>query len=280
MTSQDEPTYTLSSMELLRAELLATVSHELRSPLTSIRGYTTTLLKHERHISREERRVFLTAINDASQRLEVLIDRLLEMSQLEMGTLEIKRSLVNLVYLVREAITALEQRLEVQLEQQVANKEKAYTLRFIYDDEQTAIDTSLVLADRRRLREALDHLLENAIIYSPQGGVIEVGIHSPSTHTQQMIELWIRDQGIGIPSEHLERVFERFHRVDTRLTREVNGLGLGLAISKHIVELHQGTIWVESDLGKGSTFHILLPTIETVKDEYNASKEGDNLNRR
>jgi signal transduction histidine kinase len=74
-----------------------------------------------------------------------------------------------------------------------------------------------------------------------------------------MVEIWVRDHGIGIPAKQLERIFERFHRVDTRLTREVNGLGLGLAICKRIVELHNGTIWAESTPGEGSTFHILLP---------------------
>src|SRR5262249_31704194 len=101
----------LREMELLKAELLATVSHELRSPLASIKGYAATLLRHERRISREERHEFLVAINDASSRLEVVVNRLLEMSQLETGTISIERTTVDLVHLVREAITAVEQRI-------------------------------------------------------------------------------------------------------------------------------------------------------------------------
>src|SRR5438309_8720641 len=92
------------AMELLKAEMLATVSHELRSPLASIKGYAATLLRHERRISREERHEFLVAINDASSRLEVIINRLLEMSQLETGTISIERTTVDIVHLVREAI--------------------------------------------------------------------------------------------------------------------------------------------------------------------------------
>ena len=140
--------------------------------------------------------------------------------------------------------------------------------------------------DRNRLREVFDNLLENAIKYSPEGGTIEVvvrplvassqagrsrmapgksdhdkkmGIHSSVPRTRHMVEICVRDNGIGIPAAHLERIFDRFHRVDTRLTREVNGIGLGLAICKRIVELHEGMIWAESEIGTGSTFHLWLP---------------------
>ena len=128
----------------------------------------------------------------------------------------------------------------------------------------------VIWADRHHLREVLDNLLENAIHYSREGGAIEITIcpiFTPS-HTimspaqqevQSMVEICVRDHGIGIPPAHLERVFDRFHRVDTRLTREVNGIGLGLAICKRIVELHSGMIWAESEVGQGSTFHVWLP---------------------
>ena len=98
-----------------------------------------------------------------------------------------------------------------------------------------------------------------------------------------MVEICVRDHGIGIPPAHLERIFDRFHRVDTRLTREVNGLGLGLAICKRIVELHGGVIWAESEVGKGSAFHVWLPMdgrtlprgLYTKRRVHNASKEND-----
>ena len=149
------------------------------------------------------------------------------------------------------------------------------------------VEEPLIQGDRHRLREVLDQLLENAVLYSPEGGTVEVVIRpivipgqagsspAPLGHDesrtvqrgtsasvrgpQQMMEICVRDHGIGIPREQLERIFENFHRLDTRLTREVNGLGLGLAISKRIVELHGGTIWAESKVGMGSTFHVRLP---------------------
>ncbi len=271
----------LREMELLKAELLGTVSHELRSPLASIKGYAATLLRHERRISREERHQFLLAINEASDRLEVLIERLLEMSQLETGEGIIQRSPMDLAHLATEAITAIDERIAAQLPGRFV-----FTLSLEHADGPPAPGVPLILADQRRLREVLDSLLENAVKYSPGGGVIKV-ILRPVTHMQtsqgclpslnqndapgqqstpipqRMLEMLVCDMGMGIPVEHLEHIFDRFHRVDTRLTREVNGLGLGLAICKRIIELHNGLIWAEnSSNGKGSEFHVRLPIDE------------------
>ncbi len=285
----------LQQMELLKAELLATVSHELRSPLASIQGYAATLLRHERRIAREERHEFLLAIRNASQRLSTVIDRLLEMSQLETATFPLEHVPVNLVYLTREAIAAREQRLE-ELNDSASPEIHApqipwtFALRVEDTHGNPSNEVPLLQADRRLLREALDHLLENAVRYSPEGGKIEVGIrmrepdevyqlslalaqssaghHSsvvfpPSwSQRQSMIEIWVQDQGIGIASTHLEQIFQRFYRADTSLIKEVSGLGIGLTICKQIVELHDGLLWVESEIGRGSTFHVLLPVNE------------------
>ena len=159
----------LQEMELLKAELLATVSHELRSPLASIKGYAATLLRHERRISREERHEFLVAIAEASDRLERLIDRLLEVSQLETGTVSIERSPVDVVRLAQEAITVAEQRTSTQFPGHFT-----FHLRLKDAAGVPTQEKPLIMADPRRLREVLDHLLENAIHYSPEGGVIDV----------------------------------------------------------------------------------------------------------
>jgi len=257
----------LREMELLKAELLATVSHELRSPLASIQGYAATLVRHERRLSREERHEFLLAIKEASTRLAGVIDRLLELSQLETGDITLELTTVNLAYLVREAITALEQRL---MAPEHTDRPWTLVLRLLDGRGMPTSEEPLIWADRSRLREVLDNLIDNAICYSPEGGAITMTIRPIFTpgHTvmppapqevQQMVELCVQDQGIGIPPAHLGQVFDRFHRVDTRLSRETSGLGLGLAICKRIVELHGGTIWAESHLGQGSTFHVWLP---------------------
>jgi signal transduction histidine kinase len=274
----------LREMELLKAELLGTVSHELRSPLASIKGYAATLLRHERRISREERHQFLLAINEASDRLEIIIQRLLEVSQLETGEIQIERSPVDMAYLSNEAIAAIEERISEQLPGRFI-----FNLSLEHADGSPATSVPLILADPRRLREVMDNLLENAVKYSPGGGVIKVVLH-PVMQIQttqvdlssldnnaaddqqltriprQLLEILVCDNGMGIPVEHLERIFDRFHRVDTRLTREVNGLGLGLAICKRIVEMHDGFIWAENrPNGKGSIFHMRLP-IDEIAD--------------
>jgi signal transduction histidine kinase len=274
----------LHEMELLKAELLGTVSHELRSPLASIKGYAATLLRHERRISREERHQFLLAINEASDRLEIIIQRLLEVSQLETGEITIERSPVDMAYLSNEAIAAIEERISEQLPGRFLFK-----LSLEHANGSPASSVPLILADPRRLREVMDNLLENAVKYSPGGGVIKIVLHpvtqvqttqveiSPSDNNaaggqqfmhipRQMLEILVCDNGMGIPVEHLERIFDRFHRVDTRLTREVNGLGLGLAICKRIVEMHDGFIWAENrPKNKGSIFHVRLP-IDEIPD--------------
>jgi signal transduction histidine kinase len=267
----------LREMELLKAELLATVSHELRSPLASIKGYTATLLRHAHRLSPEEQHEFLLAIYGASDRLALIIDRLLEMSQLETGAITLQRSEVDLIYLVREAILAREQN---EVNRGIGADSRHHTFILQAEDEQGDIASSvpLILADRQRMREVLDNLLENAIKFSPAGGSILValrplwgpvpaqsnynqkdGEHAGVEPVPSLVEIRVHDNGVGIPHEHLVRIFDRFHRVDTRLIREVNGLGLGLAICKHIVELHHGSIWAASEVGKGSTFHVILP---------------------
>lgn len=262
----------LREMELLKAELLGTVSHELRSPLASIKGYAATMLRHERRISREERHQFLLAIIEASDRLEVIIQRLLAVSQLETGEVTIDRSPVDMMYLVKESIAALEEN--------ITEKQPGrfiFKLSLEHADGSPASSVPLILADQRQMREVIDDLLENAVKFSPAGGVIKV-ILRPVMHiqeilhegaevdqqpvqiTRKMLEILVCDNGLGIPAEHLERIFDRFHRVDTRLTREVSGLGLGLTICKRIVEMHDGIIWAENrPNGTGSIFHIRLP---------------------
>jgi signal transduction histidine kinase len=264
----------LDGMELLKAELLGTVSHELRSPLASIKGYAATLMRHERRLSRDERHQFLLAINEASDRLEIIIERLVEMSQLDTRTISLAFSPVDVARLAQEAVIAAEQRIATQHPDRFLFK-----LRVEKFDDMPASDVPLIQADPRRLREVADNLLENAIKYSPNGGKVTVLIRPAAPENMPdcpnitnkgdarqlkdvlpgMLEMCVIDAGIGIPSEHLERIFDRFHRVDMRFTREVNGLGLGLAISKHIVEMHGGMIWAESPDQGGSIFHVLLP---------------------
>jgi signal transduction histidine kinase len=271
----------------LVAELLATMSHELRTPLATIKAYSATLLHPRRSLSRTERRAFLLAIEQASDHLEVTIDHLLEMASLETGTLALEPSIVSLLQLIREAISSAERRADA--EHMNATRQRHRTLRFHFEDRESGPGDDLFIeADRSLLKRVLDQLLENAITYSPEGSTIEVSLRlvSPSDRAersdlpspggdgsssqpvptlsgrpgeQEWVEISVRDEGPGIAAEHLVRIFDPFYRVDTRLAREVNGLGIGLAICKRIVELHGGAIWAESTVGMGSTFHVRLP---------------------
>jgi signal transduction histidine kinase len=254
--------------EHLNAELLSTFSHELRSPLAVIKGYASTLLRHESRLSRAERHEFLAAIVAASDQLDATISRLLRFAALEAGDAPLDRFAVDLVPIVFDATanasgtSAMQERAPTTI-----------TVRLQDEDGRDAEREPLIFADPRAMQELLGHLLENAVKYSPQGGEVTVtlrptersSIAAPgqlapdSPGGARYLEVVVRDQGIGIPDEHLGRIFERFHRVDTRLTREVDGLGIGLAICRRIVELHGGVIWAESQPGTGSVFSVLLP---------------------
>jgi signal transduction histidine kinase len=237
--------------EPLSADLLGTFSHEMRSPLAVIKGYASTLLRHERRLPRAERHEYLTAIAAATDQLDAIITRLLHFAALEAGDAPLDRFGVDLVPIVRDAVAAAHVAAAAQPEAPTM-----IVVRVQDGDGHAAEQEPLILADPRAMREVLDHLLENAVKYSPQGGEITVTLRPSGA---RLLEVIVRDQGIGIPDEHLGRVFQRFHRVDVRLTREVDGLGLGLAICRRLVELHGGAIWAESELGAGSAFHVLLP---------------------
>lgn len=234
----------------LENEFLAIISHELRSPLAAIKGYAATLRRHGHKLGRAERDEFLQAIDEASDRLEVLISRLMELSHLEANTLRPNLVPIDVVHLVKEALAASEHRWE--------SKANPYT--FIAPEQQTM---PLALADLRMQREVLDIVLENAVKYSPGGGVIRVTLQADDN----MLTIGVHDSGIGIPPEHVSRIFERFHRVDTRLTREVEGAGLGLAICKRVMALQGGNIWVDSTPDEGSAFYMTLPLVKPQDNE-------------
>lgn len=283
----------LSQADRLKAELLGTVSHELRSPLATIRGYAETLQRYGRRIARDERQAFLTAIIQASDRLQVVINRVLELSELATGTLPVQRIPVDVLPIIQEAVAAC-----ARPTTQTTSRRLEFTV--VADDganEQTRF-LPPILADPRLLRDVLDNLLENAVRYSPEGGQITIsvrpqqacnqkvahpGFEGPNESadtpllTQPTLEITVQDTGIGIPLEHLGRIFDRFHRVDTRLTRDVDGLGIGLAICKQIVELHGGAIWAESEPGVGSAFHVLLPraTDDMTRDHVTNEKQTE-----
>ena len=227
----------LRQLETMRKDFVANASHELKTPLTSIRGFIETLLDGA-YEDRETSKKFLTIISQEAERLNYLVADILDISKLESGETEINKRPVNLKDLFSEIVLSVGNRL----------KEKQLVL-----EEQ--VGANLIWGDEDLLREVILNLLDNDIKYTPEGRRILIGSREIGDGT----EVFISDNGIGIPKESLLRLFERFYRVDKGRSRAMGGTGLGLSIVKHIVERHGGTLSVESELGKGSRFGFTIP---------------------
>jgi len=224
----------LRRLERVRHDFVANVSHEFKTPLTAIQGFAETLLSGALEDPRNNRR-FLGIIRDHAARLAALTNDLLKLSKIEAGKLEVQFVPVQLADLIeRCAETAL---------LKTAPKQIAL---------ETDVPPGLpaVRGDAGLLREVLQNLLDNAVQYTPTGGRIRVS----ATAGPKEAVVTVEDTGIGIPRAEQERIFERFYRVDAARSREAGGTGLGLSIAKHIVEVHGGRLWVESEVGHGSKF--------------------------
>lgn len=229
----------LKELENTRREFVANVSHELRTPLSMIKGYVETLLDGAKNDPEQLTR-FLQIIDKHADRLTYLIEDLLTISKLESGQIVMNAQRVNL----REQA----QRVLEDLRARAAERHVIV--------ENLLADELWAQADADRLQQVLFNLIENAIKYGRSEGRVTLGAKAIAGG---MIRVWVQDDGPGIPSEARERVFERFFRVDKARSRETGGTGLGLSIVKHIVQAHGGKVWVESELGQGSTFYLTLP---------------------
>lgn len=230
----------IKNIERMKSSFVAMASHELRTPLTAIKGFTSTLLMAE-DFSEEERTEFLQIIDSECDRLRRLIDDLLNTARIEAGeSLKPNYSQVDVNELLEKVM---------KIQQQSTVK---HTIKL---DKAEAMP--MMIGDQDKVDQILTNLLNNAIKYAPNGGdiTIHAKIESPET-----ILLGVEDQGMGIPADHVSKVFEKFHRVNNEDNRKIYGTGLGLYLVKHLVEdVHMGKIWCESTLGKGSTFWVRLP---------------------
>ncbi len=230
----------IKNIERMKSSFVAMASHELRTPLTAIKGFTSTLLMAE-DFSEEERTEFLQIIDSECDRLRRLIDDLLNTARIEAGeSLKPNYSQVDVNELLDKVM---------KIQQQSTVK---HTIKL---DKAEAMP--MMIGDQDKVDQILTNLLNNAIKYAPNGGdiTIHAKIESPET-----ILLGVEDQGMGIPADHVSKVFEKFHRVNNEDNRKIYGTGLGLYLVKHLVEdVHMGKIWCESTLGKGSTFWVRLP---------------------
>ena len=226
-------------LESMQTSFVSIVSHELQTPVSIIKGYAGTLARPDGPWSRDTVNRIAHTIEEECDRLYRLISDLLDISKIQAGRVAMSFGPVDLPDLAETLAERTRPRSSIH--------------RFETD---FPSEFPIVRGDREKLRQALGNLVDNAIKYSPSGGTIVLGGYVEPEH----VVLFVRDQGIGIEGDEHTRVFDRFHRVDTRLSRTTQGVGLGLYICRVIVEAHGGQIWVESQgTGRGSTFYIRLP---------------------
>jgi signal transduction histidine kinase len=228
----------LSEANRLKAELISTLAHEMRTPLTSIKGYSTALLMEDVTFKPETQREFLQFIDEECDVLQALIHGLLESSVIDAGLLRLEPQPVKLPNLVKNVTDDLARRTQIH--------------RFLIDFPK---DFPILDADGDRIVQVLRNLLDNAVKYSPEGGLIVVR----GEVRKHEVVVSVADQGVGLTPEHLNRLFEKFFRAKSSLGRHVVGSGLGLPISRTIVEAHGGRIWAESQIGEGTTLYFTLP---------------------
>jgi two-component system phosphate regulon sensor histidine kinase PhoR len=229
----------LKRFEQMRTEFVANVSHELKTPLTSIKGFVETL-QSGAFKEPETARRFLDIISKHADRLESLVNDLLTLSSLESQELAMEFSQENMAKVIQSVVVLSKPQIEKSHHNLAVD---------------VPADLPLVRVDRRRIEQVFVNLLDNAVKFTPPGGKVAIAAEPDG----DFIRIDIRDTGIGIESEHIPRLFERFYRVDKARSRELGGTGLGLAIVKHIILAHKGKITVTSKMQEGSTFSVFLP---------------------
>jgi len=222
-----------------KSDFISSVSHEIRTPLTSIKGYAAILLASKLGALPEEIRSRLEKINRHSDELVHMVNDLLDISRIESGKVEIKKETLSLRIIV-EKIADL-------FSEQLKTKNISFSSNLPEDCRE-------ILADRSQIERVFINLVGNALKFTPQNGKIDISANCAN----KIIQIDVKDTGFGIPQDAQESIFEEFFRVDNTINQEVKGTGLGLTLVKHIIEAHQGKIWVKSKVGEGSTFSFTL----------------------
>ena len=234
----------IRGVEQMKTAFISTVSHELRTPLTSIKGFISTLLTDEEgYFDDATRREFYGIIDAECDRLHRLISDLLDISRIEQGSaMQMNWQPVDVMAVTEKVLAA----------QRSYAKDHILALDF-------PADIPLIEADPDKIDQILTNLVDNAIKYSPLGGTVRVSGRPAEGSGPEAVVLRVSDEGMGISAENLPKIFDNFYRVDNRDNREIGGTGIGLALVKALVEGHGGTVDVESEPGKGSTFIVTLP---------------------
>ena len=233
----------LENLEQSRRDLVANVSHELKTPIAAIRAHLENLLDGVEQPEPRTMQVMLAQ----TERLGRLIEQLLELSRLESGELPLQREEMPLAPIVTQVLSEIEM---------------ARSDRGVAVESELPNDLPSVNADRERVHQVLFNLVDNAVRFTPAGGAVTVSAHRHNGS----VEVKVADTGVGIPPEHLPRLFERFYRADPARSRGDGGTGIGLAIARSVVEAHGGHIRAESELGRGSVFTFDLPVAPAAKN--------------
>ncbi len=235
-------------IESERREFVANVSHELRTPLTTMRSYLEALAdgawKDEKIAPQ-----FLDVTQTETERMIRLVNDLLQLSKLDSKDYRFSKDIINFTSYFHRIIDRFE----------MTKKQHVTFVRKLVDK------PLYVEMDQDKITQVLDNIISNALKYSPEGGTVTFQVKE----SKDEIEVSVRDQGVGIPKENIERIFDRFYRVDKARTRKLGGTGLGLAIAKEMVEAHGGKIWAESEEGVGTTVFFTLPIDEGLEDDWN-----------
>lgn len=237
----------LKRLDEVKSEFVSIASHELRTPLASIKNAVQLILRGKTGNINENQARFLQMAERNIDRLTNLLNDLLDLSRIESGRVLMNFEEISLRGAIEFSLSSLKAsvdaksiRLEMDVPEGIPN----------------------VYGDREKLEQILTNLIGNSLKFTPEGGLVSV---SARTFNEKMVAISVKDSGVGIPEDQLDKVFEKFHQVECSLTRTVQGTGLGLAITKGLVEASHGNIWVESELGKGSTFTFTLPISEGEK---------------
>lgn len=225
-------------VDRIKSEFVSTVSHELRTPLASILGFTELILTRDLKSDRQKK--YLTTIYNEAGRLTALINDFLDIQRMEAGKQCYESKEIELLPIIKKVIEL----------QRVHSDKHDLILEF-------AGGSDSIIGDEEKMEQALTNLVHNAIKYSPDGGEVRVALYEKDG----LVKLEIKDEGLGIPPEALDKLFEKFYRVDNSDRRSIGGTGLGLAIVKEIIHFHNGEIIVDSDYGNGSTFTVSLPVL-------------------
>jgi len=235
-------------VDRLKSEFVATVSHELRTPMTSIKGYVDILLMGAAGALNETQTHFLEIVRSNTDRLSVLVNDLLDISRIESGRVTLSLQPVDLREVADEVVAEILSR----------SQKESKPMAIVVD---APPDLPPIHGDPERVRQILTNLVDNAYNYTPANGQIQIEM---MLNEDNMVRVDVKDNGIGIQPDELDRVFERFYRGEHAFVLATPGTGLGLAIVKQLVLMHKGKIWVESAgiPGQGSTFSFTLPVYQ------------------